>query len=129
MVFQRVNLIRHLTAVENVMLGLDGKQSNGKYQAMIALARVGMSTVARRIAWHLSAGELQRVAVARALVRNNPLTLADEPTANLDEENAVRVIDALLTDAQSVNGTLIVVSHDERIRGMFDRVYNIVDIS
>ncbi len=128
MVFQRLNLLKHLTAAENVMLGIGGRGAAGMAQARRALARVGMEGAANRFAWHLSAGEQQRTAVARALARGRPLTLADEPTANLDEANAVRVVKELLA-AAGRGGTLIVVSHDERIRPLFDRVCNIEEIS
>jgi len=129
LVFQRLNLIIHLTVVENIMLGLNGRQGTGKVDAICALKRVGMADVSKRLAWNLSAGEQQRVALARALVRKTPLTLADEPTANLNKANAIRVIEELLSDVQQRNHTLIVVSHDERIRDMFDLAYNIEEIS
>jgi len=129
MVFQRLNLIRHLTAAENVMLGIGGQRSAGRREALSSLARVGMRDQADRLAWHLSAGEQQRTAVARALARARPLTLADEPTANLDGVSAGRVVTELLAAATSVGGTLIVVSHDERIRHMFRLVYNIEEIA
>ncbi len=129
MIFQRLNLLKHLTAAENVMLGIGGQPAAGKKEALKALARIGMQDQADRLAWHLSAGEQQRAAVARALARARPLTLADEPTANLDGVNAGRVVTELLAVAAGTGGTLIVVSHDERIRHLFDIVYNIEEIA
>lgn len=129
MVFQRLNLLKHLTAAENVVLGIGGRRHAGMAGAVKALARVGMQDQANRLAWHLSAGEQQRTAVARALARARPLTLADEPTANLDAANARRVMAELLEATGGAGATLVVVSHDERIRGMFDLVYNIEEIA
>ncbi len=129
MVFQRLNLLKHLTTLENVMLGINRSWNQGKTKAMHALERVGMHPIADRLAWHLSAGEQQRTALARTFVRNTPLTMVDEPTANLDKANAIHVIEELLSEVQQRNHTLIVVSHDERIRPLFDLIYNIEEIS
>ena len=129
MVFQRVNLIGHLTAAENVMLGAGGGLRIGRENAREALARVGLERAAGRPARHLSAGEQQRAAVARALARRKSITLADEPTANLDDSNALRTIRELLGDARERQTTLIVVSHDHRIRGLFEQVHDIREIS
>jgi putative ABC transport system ATP-binding protein len=129
MVFQRLNLIKHLTTLENVLLGVEGKPGVAKAGARSALERLGMLDAADRLAWKLSAGEQQRTALARALVRQTPLTLADEPTANLDKTNAVHVIKELFRSTKEHKHTLVVVSHDERIRPLFDVAYNIEEIT
>jgi putative ABC transport system ATP-binding protein len=119
MVFQRLNLLDQLTAVENVLLGLrDAGDPRGR--AMAALGRVDLAELSERRCGKLSLGEQQRVAVARVLAARPAVTLADEPTSNLDDRNVEKVVEALFEASRE--GTLVVVSHDSRIRSHFDRV-------
>lgn len=121
-IFQRLNLLEHLTAVENVQLGVPGK-SVTREAAVRALDRVGMARHADSLAFHLSLGEQQRVAVARVLAASPGLIIADEPTSSLDQTNAERVMDALFEAARG--GTLLVATHDDRIKSRFARAWTV----
>jgi putative ABC transport system ATP-binding protein len=112
-VFQSFNLIDDLTIAENVELGLIYRKWAGKdRRARVAAAmdRVGVAHRARHYPHQLSGGQQQRAAIARAIVGQPSLILADEPTGNLDTENGAQVMDIL----QSLNGegaTIIMVTH------------------
>jgi putative ABC transport system ATP-binding protein len=123
-VFQKLNLIQHLTPLENVELAAP---ANTQSQAVIdALAAVGLQGRESDPVAKMSLGEQQRVAVARILVGNYSLVLADEPTSSLDKLNARKVISLLVEVCQ--NKTLIVVSHDQRIHGYFENIRDIGEI-
>ena len=124
-VFQRLNILGHLTATENVQLGSPGRGITKKI-AREALERVGLTRQGDQLAYHLSLGEQQRIAVARVLVHRPPLILADEPTSNLDEENANRVMDALM-ETVGQEGILITASHDDRIASRFSLQWSLQD--
>lgn len=121
-VFQRFNLIPVLTALENVMLPLQIQSvssRNAKEDAMDRLTQVGIADFAQHRPDKMSGGQQQRVAVARALVTNPSLVIADEPTANLDSVTAKSIID-LMHDINTTQGTTFVFStHDQRL---LDRV-------
>lgn len=121
-VFQNAALIETLTAAENVALaavpnGLKG----GRTRAMELLEQLGVAGRARHYPAHLSGGEQQRVAVARALFADPPLLIVDEPTANLDRRTADEVIGALRRLAGEGRG-LLVASHDVHAIDVADRV-------
>ena len=124
-VFQSFNLLEALTATENVEVALDvaGKRgSEARKSAIDVLSRLGL---AERLSFRprsLSGGEKQRVAVARALVNQTRLLLADEPTANLDAKHGREVMFLLREVARDGGRAVVVVSHDERIRAVADRV-------
>lgn len=105
-IFQNYNLIDYLTAGENLMLV-------SSLSALPVLEKVGLnSEIARRSVLKLSGGQQQRVAVARGLISDSSLLLADEPTGNLDEENAHGIFDLLLQYAHGpLQGCVIVVTH------------------
>lgn len=112
-VFQEFRLIEKRTALENVMLGLrflDGNEGRIKDMALEAIDKVGLSHKAYGCVEQLSFGEAQRVAIARAVVRKPALILADEPTGNLDQENAVKILN-LLASFQKENTTVIITTH------------------
>ncbi|MNK01122.1 putative ABC transporter ATP-binding protein [compost metagenome] len=115
-VFQKLNLVEHMTVLENLSLVMHGTSPE---QALEILKRVGLTDKAHVWTSKLSLGEQQRVAVARLLLQQPDLLLADEPTSSLDEDNAKAVIDLLFEAAQGK--TLIVVSHDKRLHERFDR--------
>ncbi|HIP40435.1 MAG TPA: ABC transporter ATP-binding protein [Desulfocapsa sulfexigens] len=121
-VFQKFNLIPVLTALENVMLPLQIQSISpgiAKTIAMDRLKQVGISDFAGHRPDKMSGGQQQRVAVARALVINPSLVIADEPTANLDSVTAKSIID-LMHDINRTQGTTFVFStHDQRL---LDRV-------
>ena len=124
-VFQRLNLLGHLTALENVLLATAGGTA-ARARADQALQRLGLAALRERLAYRLSLGEQQRVAVARVVARRPGLILADEPTSSLDLVNAHGVMDALC-DTASASGALIVTTHDTRITEHFDQVWTIED--
>ena len=117
-VFQNSNLLASLSAVENVALPLliSGVPREPAYRAARgALDRFGLMSAGDRLPENLSGGQVERVAVARALVSEPPLLLADEPTGQLDGATATLVMDELLAAADASGAALIVATHDERI--------------
>jgi putative ABC transport system ATP-binding protein len=112
-VFQQFHLVPHLTALENVMLPLQiaGKQDGGK--AMAALDAMALGHRARHLPGELSGGECQRVAMARALISEPKLLLADEPSGNLDSKTGQQVMDVLFERVEALGTTLMLVTHHE----------------
>jgi len=114
MVFQSFNLIGHLTALQNVELALyfnDTPRDVRRIRAQAMLDRLGLADRAHHRPADLSGGEQQRVALARAIVKEPRVLLADEPTGNLDSENA-RMIAALFSELNSQGLTVVLVTHD-----------------
>ena len=116
-VFQNYNLISSLTALENVMfpmqlcgIGFDKCESRAKE----LLDLIGLTERAEHLPFQLSAGEQQRVAVARALANDPPIIIADEPTANLDKKNS-EFIGNLFEKFRSEGKTIVVATHDEKL--------------
>jgi putative ABC transport system ATP-binding protein len=112
-VFQSFNLIDELTIAENVELGLVYRRDGGgdrKARVAAAMDRVGISHRARHYPHQLSGGQQQRAAIARAIVGEPKLILADEPTGNLDTENGQQVMD-ILTSLNADGATIIMVTH------------------
>jgi putative ABC transport system ATP-binding protein len=124
-VFQDFNLLSALTALENVELACNlanvvGREARDRARAL--LERVGL---AHRLSFRpdqLSGGEKQRIAVARALANDPPLILADEPTANLDSGHGHEIAQLLRRLAIDDDRSVIIVSHDERLKDVADRV-------
>jgi putative ABC transport system ATP-binding protein len=123
LVFQRLNLLGHLTAAENVLLA-SPDSSLDRSKALEALDSLGVADLADQLAYNLSLGEQQRVAVARVIARTPKLILADEPTSSLDDPNAQLVIASLL-EAVGPEGTLLVATHDDRIAEHFQKVWTL----
>jgi putative ABC transport system ATP-binding protein len=119
-VFQQFHLVPYLTAVENVMLAQYFHSLSDEHEAAEALARVGLRDRLRHLPAELSGGEQQRVCVARALINEPNLILADEPTGNLDEVNETLVM-GLLADLHREGHTILVVTHDPEIGRMAER--------
>jgi putative ABC transport system ATP-binding protein len=129
-VFQSYHLFPTLTAAENVRLALDvrGERSpRARVKADEALATVGLSHKANAFPRELSGGEQQRVAVARAIVGDPSVVLADEPTAALDSENGQAVMTVLAEIAKDPARALFIVTHDPRIMPFADRILRIED--
>lgn len=127
LIFQFFHLIPTLTALENVMLAMElAGRGLDREAAMRALELVGLSDKANRFPWELSGGEQQRVAVARAMVSDAPLVLADEPTAFLDRENKMTVM-KLLREINEAGKTVIFTTHDVELAGLADRVIRLSD--
>lgn len=112
-VFQEFRLIKGRTAMENVMLGmrfLDIHPRHIKETAHKALEKVGLGQKALSLVEHLSWGECQRVAIARAVARKPALIIADEPTGNLDKDNALNILE-LLKAFKDTKTTVLITTH------------------
>jgi putative ABC transport system ATP-binding protein len=124
-VFQAFHVLPHLTVEQNVGLPLLLRGLNSPEQAGSVLAAVGLAGRGNSMPRELSGGELQRVAIARAIVGEPKLVLADEPTGNLDQENARQVL-ALLREQVKAHGAAgILVTHSEAAAAMCDRRYRL----
>ena len=124
-VFQRFHLIRGLTACENVAVPLTLSQwrpADATQRAVELLSRVGMSKHTNAQPQHLSVGQCQRVAFARALACNPDLILADEPTASPDAKTGHQALELLRDLTVAAGKTVIIVTHDPRILKFADRI-------
>src|SRR5512141_62541 len=119
-IFQQFHLIPYLSALENVMLAQYFHSMTDEAEAREALARVGLTDRANHLPAQLSGGEQQRVCIARALINDPKIILADEPTGNLDAINEEIVI-GLLRDLHSQGRTIIMVTHDPVVARLGDR--------
>jgi putative ABC transport system ATP-binding protein len=129
-IFQAFNLLDVLTAEENVALPLliDGQsEAEAGRRARTALELVGLEARRDHLPGQLSGGEQQRVAVARALVTDPLLLLADEPTGNLDSANSDQIMTLLRRLADARGQTILLVTHDARQAAMADRVIRLRD--
>lgn len=129
-VFQSFKLLSPLKVIDNValVLKLSGiKEEQAREKALKVLQETGISHKAECYPDKLSGGEKQRVAIARALVANPGIILADEPTGSLDSVSGQIIAEILYKTAKEKNKTVIVVSHDERIRNYADRLFHIED--
>jgi putative ABC transport system ATP-binding protein len=129
-VFQQFNLFPALTALENVEYALNLKGVSGsdaERQARELMERVGLADRAKFLPRDLSGGQKQRVAIARALAAAPSVILADEPTANLDASVAGQVLDLFGELARRENRSLLIVTHDPKVRRVADRVVQIED--
>jgi putative ABC transport system ATP-binding protein len=129
-VFQFFNLLPMLTAAENVALplhlaGISRKEA--KTRASAILGTVGLRDRQDHLPDELSGGEQQRVAMARALVLNPPLILADEPTGNLDSQNGQEVLELFKKLQSQLGTTVIMVTHDARAAAFCDRILTMQD--
>lgn len=127
-VFQTFNLIPVLTAFENVELPLLLTRLNGRErrkQVNLALELVGLSDRARHLPRQLSGGQEQRAAIARALVTDPSLMVADEPTGNLDASSAQEVLTILQSLSKTVGKTVIMVTHDPKAAAFGSRAIHL----
>lgn len=127
-VFQSYNLLPELTAYENIILPLlaDGKQPDKEYLDAIS-DELGLSDRLGHLPGELSGGQQQRVALARALANHPKLLLCDEPTGNLDSQNADAVVRLLSHTADTYGITLVTVTHNMEIAGRYPRILTIAD--
>jgi putative ABC transport system ATP-binding protein len=123
-IFQQFHLVPYLTAIENVMLAQYFHSLAEEKEAAEALRRVGLGNRLHHLPSQLSGGEQQRVCVARALINQPNLILADEPTGNLDEVNEALVM-GLLADLHREGHTILMVTHDPEIGRMAERRVNL----
>ena len=119
-IFQQFHLIPFLTAVENVMLAQYFHSMTDEKEAVEALARVGLGDRAHHLPSQLSGGEQQRVCIARALINDPRIILADEPTGNLDAQNEEIVL-RLLREFHQQGRTFVMVTHDPVVARLADR--------
>jgi putative ABC transport system ATP-binding protein len=129
-VFQFFNLLTRLTALRNVQLPLEiagAPAKEAQKRALEMLKLVGLEDRASHRPTELSGGEQQRVAVARALINNPKILLADEPTGNLDTKTGLEILQLLKQINKEKSKTLIIVSHDLRVAELADRTVNLRD--
>ena len=126
-IFQNYLLMPELTALENACLASSiGKRPRVEYVTEL-LDRVGLSHRLNHLPGELSGGEQQRVAIARALVSKPAIVLADEPTGNLDSKTSADVLGLLKTTSQKFHQTLVMITHNNEIAQLADRIIRIED--
>lgn len=127
-VFQSFHLVPSLTALENVMFPAELKHdSQARKKAVELLKRVGMQKSSANFPHQLSGGEMQRVAICRAIINHPKIIFADEPTGNLDSDNGQAVLDLLLEFQRERRTTLVLITHSLDIAEMADRVIVLKD--
>jgi putative ABC transport system ATP-binding protein len=134
LVFQEFSLVEYLTVLDNILLPYRINRSlrldaSIRTRAEQLATNLGLLPLLSRRPTRLSHGERQRVAVCRALIASPKLILADEPTANLDPDNASRVLDALDQYSRQHSATLVVVTHDRAVLDRFDQTIDVSPFS
>jgi putative ABC transport system ATP-binding protein len=122
-VFQKLHLIGHLSVEQNISIAQPQKDTASIKNL---IADLGLSGKDQQKARDLSVGEAQRVAIARALANNPKVIFADEPTSALDDENTLKVMDMLFEQTQKTGVSLIVATHDGRIKGRFSDILEMI---
>jgi ABC-type lipoprotein export system ATPase subunit len=126
-IFQKMHFIASLSIMDNLLLSSwFGNGTKNKDKASFLLKRLHILELANKLPMQLSTGQLQRVAIARALMNDAALLLADEPTSNLDDENALLVATLLQDCAKEFKAALVIVTHDSRLKQIFNDNINIV---
>lgn len=128
-VFQNYNLINYLDGFENVALAMEiagNKKDENRIYGALSVVGIDKET-AKRKANKLSGGEKQRIAIARALINNPEIILADEPTGNLDIENSNMIVDIFLKLAHEYDKCVIMVTHNPDIAKLCDQEYTIIN--
>jgi putative ABC transport system ATP-binding protein len=127
-IFQAANLIPYLTVKEQLHLVHDiGRKRKTDQRALEILEHLGLSHRLKNYPDKLSGGEKQRVAIARAFMNDPDMILADEPTASLDSERGKKVVEMIAKEVKSRNKAALMVTHDERVLHLCDRVLSIED--
>lgn len=126
-IFQFHHLLPEFTALENVMIASLISGNNNKSNSVNILNEVGLGDRVNHKPSEISGGEAQRVAIARALINSPKIILADEPTGNLDTENAESVIDLIFELRKKFNQTYLIVTHNEDFAQRCDRIIKISD--
>jgi putative ABC transport system ATP-binding protein len=119
-IFQQFHLIPYLSALENVMLAQYFHSTTDEAEARAALKKVGLGDRLTHLPSELSGGEQQRVCIARALINNPPILLADEPTGNLDQANQ-KIVAELLGALHRAGHTIVMVTHDPEMAALAQR--------
>ncbi len=124
LVFQQFHMIPHLTALENVMIAQYFHSIEDEKEAKEALVNVGMEQRLHHLPSRLSGGEQQRVCIARALINQPGIILADEPTGNLDKKNEEAILD-IFRELHNEGRTIVIVTHNPEIGEIGDKIIRI----
>lgn len=125
-IFQRPHLIKSLTIAENLFLAQSfARLPNNKDRVDEVLASLGIADKKNAHPNELSQGQLQRVSIARAVINRPALLIADEPTSSLDDKNAMAVLDVLRIQSTLNQATLVVATHDKRVKDAFTNTYTL----
>ena len=127
-IYQFFNLIPNINVKKNILLPilLDDKKVDQEYFDEI-LSILGIKDKLNRFPRELSGGEQQRVAIARSLITRPAIVLADEPTGNLDRKNSEDIISLFKLVNQRLNSTIMIITHDEKVANVCNKVYKMVD--
>jgi ABC-type lipoprotein export system ATPase subunit len=129
-VYQFHHLLEDLTVIENILIPLEISNKSIDKSAVIKIVdEVGLSNRINHHPWKLSGGEKQRVAIARALINKPNFIFLDEPTGNLDEDNAEIIQNLLLDISRRYKIALITATHDSNFIKNFDKIYKIQDMN
>ena len=128
-VYQFHHLLEDLTVLENIMIPLQIAGSKNLNNALNIIDEVGLSSRINHLPWKLSGGEKQRVAIARAMINNPDFIFLDEPTGNLDDENAIIIQNLLLGISKRNNIALVTATHDNKFIKSFDKIYYLKDFN
>ena len=128
-VYQFHHLLEDLTVLENIMIPLQLAGNTKKQNVNNIIDEVGLSSRVNHLPWKLSGGEKQRVAIARALINNPDFIFLDEPTGNLDEENASIIQNLLLEISKRNNIALVTATHDNNFIESFNKTYYLKDFN
>ena len=128
-VYQFHHLLEDLTVLENIMIPLQIAGSKNLNNALNIIDEVGLSSRINHLPWKLSGGEKQRVAIARAMINNPDFIFLDEPTGNLDDENAIIIQNLLLGISKRNNIDLVTATHDNKFIKSFDKIYYLKDFN
>lgn len=125
-IFQEAHLLKNLTVFENIQLAQHLAHIKAdKPHIMDLLDKLQLTDQANSYPQQISRGQLQRAAIARAVVNNPKILVADEPTAALDDNNTSRVLELLLETATKHHATLLIATHDKRIKDNFSNTYHL----
>jgi lipoprotein-releasing system ATP-binding protein len=128
-IFQFSNLLTDLTVLENVLLPrqIGGTNGTAEKDARDLLKTVGLESQMNKRANKISGGQAQRVAIARGLINNPSIVLADEPTGNLDSVTSEKVVELMKSMAKKLNQTFVIVTHEPKEFGEVDKIITIKD--
>jgi putative ABC transport system ATP-binding protein len=128
-IFQTLHLVRSLSVLDNLMLAsYAANMPQNKDHAIATLKRIGLQDKLHALPGELSQGQAQRVAIARAVLNRPSLILADEPTSSLDDDTCHKVITLIRDVAEEVGATLLIATHDSRVKPHFKNIVELEDV-